>query len=64
MAGIIVLVLGILLLLISVFADTLHAGGVPGFGYKQIIGFIAGIVVFVIGVIISRRNPKEESSRG
>jgi hypothetical protein len=41
--------IGIVVLLISVFADFLGIGGYPGLGYKQIIGAISGIVIGIIG---------------
>ncbi len=44
--------IGIVVLLISVFADPLGIGGYPGFGYKQIIGTILGIVIGVIGALL------------
>jgi hypothetical protein len=46
---------GIVLLLVSVFADPLGIGGYPGFGTKQIIGTIMGIVVGVIGIFLYRK---------
>ncbi len=47
--------IGIVVLLISVFADPLGIGGNPGFGYKQVIGTILGIVIGITGVILSRK---------
>ena len=47
--------IGIVILLISVFADFLGIGGYPGLGTKQIIGTIAGIVLIGIGYLISRK---------
>lgn len=46
---------GIVLLLVSVFADPLGIGGYPGFGTKQIIGTILGIVIGVIGLFLYRK---------
>jgi hypothetical protein len=51
-AGIALLVLGILVALVSVIADPIGLGGSPTFGYRQIIGTVAGIVVAVAGVIL------------
>ena len=47
--------IGIVILLISVFADFLGIGGYPGLGTKQIIGTIAGIVLIGIGFLLSRK---------
>ena len=43
---------GIVLLLVSVFADPLGIGGYPGFGSKQIIGTILGIVIGATGLFL------------
>jgi len=47
--------IGIVILLISVFADFLGIGGYPGLGTKQIIGTIAGIVLIGIGFLLFRK---------
>ena len=39
----VILVLGILLALVSLFADPLGLGGEPGFGWKQTTGLIVGL---------------------
>jgi hypothetical protein len=46
---------GIVLLLVSVFADPLGIGGYPGFGTKQVIGTILGIVIGVMGLFLYRK---------
>ncbi len=46
---------GCVLLLVSVFADPLGIGGYPGFGTKQIIGTIMGVVIGVIGIFLVRK---------
>ena len=51
----ILIVVGIIVLLLSLLADPLGIGGYPGFGYKQVIGAIAGVVVAVIGLILRRK---------
>ena len=50
--GIVLLVLGILVLLVSVAADPLGLGVSPRFGYRQIIGTIAGAIAAVVGLIL------------
>ena len=44
-----VLGLGILLALVSVFADPLGLGSDPGFGWKQTTGLIVGLIIIVFG---------------
>jgi hypothetical protein len=46
---------GIVFLLVSVFADPLGIGGYPGFGTRQVIGTILGIVLGVIGIFLYRK---------
>ncbi len=54
--GIILVVLGIVLLVVAVFADSLGVGARHGFGWKQIVGSIAGVVVAVVGAWLTRRK--------
>ena len=46
----IILVLGILLALVSLFADPLGVGGTPGFGWKQTLGLAVGVALAALGV--------------
>ncbi len=46
---------GIVVLLISLLADPLGIGGYPGFGYKQGIGAVIGIVIGIIGLLLTRK---------
>lgn len=39
----VVLVLGIVLALVSLFADAIGVGGEPGFGWKQTLGLVVGV---------------------
>ncbi len=48
--AILVLVLGILLALVSVFADPLGIGAEPRFGWKQIIGLLIGVLLVLVGL--------------
>jgi hypothetical protein len=47
--GIALIVIGAVVLVVSLAADAIGIGGAPGFGYKQIIGTVAGVVIAVIG---------------
>jgi hypothetical protein len=54
--GIVLLVLGIVLLLLSLAADMVGIGGAPGLGYKQIAGIIIGAIVAVIGFVLNSKK--------
>jgi hypothetical protein len=45
----VVLGFGVLVVLVSALADVLRIGGEPGFGYKQGIGVLVGIVLMMTG---------------
>jgi hypothetical protein len=51
-AGIVLLVVGIVVLLLSLAADPIGIGSHPGFGYSQIVGAIVGAIVAVVGLIL------------
>jgi len=46
----IVLVLGIMLALVSIFADSLGVGSEPGFGWKQTLGLVVGAGLVAIAI--------------
>jgi len=50
--GIALLVVGVVLLIGSLAADMIGIGGAAGFGYKQIIGAVAGVVIAVVGFVL------------
>jgi hypothetical protein len=47
--AIVMMVIGVILALVSIFADALGVGGEPGFGYKQGAGLVIGVVLAAIG---------------
>lgn len=49
-AGMILFIVGIILVLLSLFANQLGIGK-PGFGYKQLSGTVAGVVLVILGWI-------------
>ena len=51
--GILMIVIGIALLIISLLADTLGLGGAAGFGWKQILGSVVGAIAVVAGLILA-----------
>jgi hypothetical protein len=50
--GTILLIVGVILLIASLTADMIGIGGVPGFGYKQIVGTVVGVIAAVIGYVL------------
>lgn len=52
--GLVLLIVGIVVLIVSVAADAIGLGGSPGFGYKQIVGVAVGAIVAIAGAIIRR----------
>ena len=55
---------GLVIAAIAILADTINIGTGKGFGYYQMIVLIAGIVIFLIGilVIVGNRSSHNESS--
>jgi hypothetical protein len=51
-AGLLIAI-GVALVLLAGFADTLNIGGGKGFGYQQLIGLIGGIVLILSGLAIA-----------
>jgi hypothetical protein len=47
--ALLVLVVGILLAFVSLFADPLGVGGEPGFGWKQTLGLVVGVALAAFG---------------
>jgi hypothetical protein len=54
--GIALIVVGVVLIIVSLVADRIGIGAASGFGYKQIIGAIVGVVVAIIGFIYYSRK--------
>ena len=54
--GIALLAVGAVLLMGSLIADPIGIGGATGFGYKQIIGAVAGVIVAVVGFVLYSRK--------
>lgn len=54
--GLLLLVGGIVLLLLSLSADMIGLGRDPGFGYQQIAGALIGGVAAIIGGLFYRRG--------
>jgi hypothetical protein len=56
MLGRVVIGVGLLLILIAMFADALGLGRSPGFGWRQTLGLVAGVLVVVAGAYLLRRG--------
>lgn len=54
-AGIVLLVIGIVILLLSLLAYPIGIGG-PGFGPYQIAGTVVGAVVTIVGLVLILRK--------
>ena len=54
--GVVLLVAGVVLLIISLAADAIGLGEAGAFGYKQIIGAVAGVIVAVVGFVLYSRK--------
>ena len=50
------IIIGMLLLLISTFADPLGVGRNPGFGWIQWLGVVIGALVILAGFYLRRRK--------
>lgn len=54
--GLVLLIVGIVVLIISVAADAIGLGGSTGFGYNQMAGTAVGAIVAIVGAILMRRK--------
>jgi hypothetical protein len=55
-AGVVLLLIGLGLMTLALLADTLGIGGGRGFGYQQMIVFIAGMVAVLLAGAILLQN--------
>lgn len=56
LVGLVMLIGGIALLLVSLSADMIGLGRDPGFGYQQMGGIVVGAVAAIIGGLLYRRG--------
>ncbi len=54
--GLALLVIGIVLLFISLAADVIGIGSGGGFGFKQIAGSAAGLILAILGFVLYSRQ--------
>ena len=55
----VLVVIGIIASIVSIAADYIGLGKFPGFGWKQIVGTIIGVVVIGIGLTLIPKVPKQ-----
>jgi len=56
MMGVVLFVIGVMILALSLLADPIGIGGVPGVGPDQILGAVVGAIVAVGGVVLAREK--------
>jgi hypothetical protein len=54
--GIVLLVVGIILSILSLIADRIGIGAAPGFGMNQIIATTVGVIMAVAGLVLTIRK--------
>jgi hypothetical protein len=54
--GITLMAVGVVLLIGSLAVDAIGIGGFAGFGYKQTIGTVAGVIVAIVGFVLYSRK--------
>ena len=54
-SGVFLLILGAALLIVSLLADVIGIGAHPGFGYRQIIGVVLGVIAVIRGIFVLKR---------
>jgi hypothetical protein len=55
-AGIVLLVVGIVILVLSLVADSIGIGGHLGFGLSQIVGAVVGAIVTIVGLVLTLKK--------
>lgn len=55
--GLIGVIAGVVLTLLSVFADYIRLGSYPGINYAQIVGIAVGLVAVVVGLWLMYTKP-------
>ena len=55
-SGVIMLVVGIIVLVISLTADLIGIGRAPGMGKNQILGAIVGAIVTIVGLLTRQKK--------
>jgi hypothetical protein len=56
----VLIALGVIMVVISLAADVLGIGNVPGFGWKQMLGTAFGVIVALVGVRLTMSKPNQK----
>jgi hypothetical protein len=56
-SGWLLVVVGVVVLAVSALADPIGIGEGSGFGWKQAVGMVAGLLVAALGVVVVARRP-------
>ena len=59
--AVVLLVVGVLVLLVSLTADSLGVGEGTGIGWKQITGAVIGVVIAAIGMLQMRKKTPSDT---
>ena len=54
--GQVFLLIGVIIFILASSADFIGFGEYPGYGYKQISGFIVGAIAIIAGVYLKRKK--------
>jgi len=60
MLGVVFIILGVIVLMVSLAADALGIGTRTGIGWKQILAAVIGALVALDGVFLVFRNPEKK----
>jgi len=55
--GLVLVIVGVIILVVALLADTIGIGGSPGFGYKQWLMAGAGIILALVGAGLALWKP-------
>jgi heme exporter protein D len=56
-------VLGVIAVALAALADPLGVGGRAGFGWKQVVLLVVGLVTAVVGALVARRAARTDRMR-
>ena len=56
--GLVLIILGAVVALISLGADFIGIGNLQGFGWQQTLGTVVGVIVVLVGVWLASRKQK------
>jgi hypothetical protein len=60
MLGVVFIILGVIVLVVSLAADAVGIGNATGIGWKQILAAVIGALVALDGIFLVFRNPDQK----